>query len=275
MLSQGICDIAETCNGVTDECPTDAVANSGTSCRGIQGGCDVAESCDGVGKACPADVFAANTVVCTGNYFCSGTAAECPTSCASDAGCAGDRVCLSGVCAPGVRAFISSTTTTGAIGGLNVADGLCQNLATSAGIKGPFRAWLSDATGSPSTRFVRSSVPYYLTNHQIVANSYADITDGSFARAVYVNEMGLAVAGNVPFTGTAPNGTALFPATPSQSNCSAWTSASAADHAWCGSMVGDTPGDSAWTESSNAGASRQCNVLHRIYCFGQPTVSND
>jgi hypothetical protein len=54
--SAGICDVAETCDGVGTTCPTDVFAPNTTVCRASTGGCDTAESCTGTGATCPADV---------------------------------------------------------------------------------------------------------------------------------------------------------------------------------------------------------------------------
>jgi hypothetical protein len=50
-----VCDVAESCNGVGDTCPADALATSGTVCRSSSGTCDLAETCTGASAACPAD----------------------------------------------------------------------------------------------------------------------------------------------------------------------------------------------------------------------------
>jgi hypothetical protein len=44
--SAGVCDLAESCDGVGDDCPSDA--KSTAQCRASAGVCDVVESCDGV-----------------------------------------------------------------------------------------------------------------------------------------------------------------------------------------------------------------------------------
>ena len=59
--SAGVCDVAETCDGVGDDCPARRVAPTGTACRASAGVCDVAETCDGVGADCPADAAPSST----------------------------------------------------------------------------------------------------------------------------------------------------------------------------------------------------------------------
>jgi hypothetical protein len=79
----GPCDVAETCDGVTDVCPTDVVAPSATVCRPAAGACDMAETCDGVTNACPADTAQPDGTSCSDGQFCNGA-----------------EHCLSGVCQP-------------------------------------------------------------------------------------------------------------------------------------------------------------------------------
>lgn len=90
--SGGVCDVAESCDGVNDACPADA--KSVAQCRAAAGACDVAESCDGVSDACPADALApASTVcrtaagVCDVADTCTGLSAACPADAKSTAVC--------------------------------------------------------------------------------------------------------------------------------------------------------------------------------------------
>ena len=52
--SAGVCDRAETCNGSSVSCPSDAKRGSTTVCRPAVDECDGAETCDGVSNACTA-----------------------------------------------------------------------------------------------------------------------------------------------------------------------------------------------------------------------------
>ena len=138
----GLCDLAEACNGTTNDCPVDAFKTVGTSCRASAGQCDVAETCPGTSGACPADVFASNTTPCTGTSqsglcdnntadHCSGTANTCVdafksagTSCRASVGqCDAAETCpgTSGACPADI--FASDTTPcTG-----TSQSGLCDN----------------------------------------------------------------------------------------------------------------------------------------------------
>ncbi len=80
-----VCDVAENCTGASAECPADGVVAGGTECRAAAGICDVAEACDGTGTSCPADlVVSAGTEcraaagVCDVAETCDGVVTSCP-----------------------------------------------------------------------------------------------------------------------------------------------------------------------------------------------------
>jgi cysteine-rich repeat protein len=82
----GVCDVAENCTGTGSACPADAVEPATTECRAVAGICDTAENCDGTGVDCPADAFQPSSVtcrpvngVCDTAEQCTGTGANCPT----------------------------------------------------------------------------------------------------------------------------------------------------------------------------------------------------
>lgn len=99
----GPCDVAETCDGASPDCPADVFRAADGVCRAATGPCDVTETCTGTGPDCPPDAFAPAVVscddasACTTNDHCSGTADACtgtPVVC--------DQACLTGVCDPGL-----------------------------------------------------------------------------------------------------------------------------------------------------------------------------
>src|SRR5437660_1326163 len=55
------CDLDESCDGSTADCPPDVTKVAGTECRPAAGTCDVAESCDGSSVDCPADAVEPST----------------------------------------------------------------------------------------------------------------------------------------------------------------------------------------------------------------------
>src|SRR6185312_612814 len=54
-VSAGSCDVAETCDGSSNGCATDAVVAASTVCRASDGVCGVAETCPGQAANSPAD----------------------------------------------------------------------------------------------------------------------------------------------------------------------------------------------------------------------------
>jgi hypothetical protein len=160
------------------------------------------------------------------------------------------------------RVFTTSTTHTGKLGGLAGADTICQNLASAAGLSGTYRAWLSDSTGSPSTRFVRSTGPYQRVDGVTVANDWASLTSGTLLAPLIITEQGNAVpddATKLIWTCTAATGVEF-----SGADCEDWTSE---QPIVMGGFVGQadvvTP---AW---SGDNAYHSCNGDLRLYCFQQ------
>ena len=107
--SAGVCDLAESCDDVGNDCPADA--KSTAECRATAGVCDVAEACDGVNADCPSD--AKSTAVCRSAVddcdtaeSCDGVADTCPadlkqpdgTACDDDNACTQPDACQSGAC---------------------------------------------------------------------------------------------------------------------------------------------------------------------------------
>lgn len=96
--SLGICDLAESCDGTSIDCPLDKAEPTMKECRASAGPCDVAEVCDGVSGACPADKFIAPSTVCRAAVDACDAAEVCS---GSDASCPPDRVKASTVaCRP-------------------------------------------------------------------------------------------------------------------------------------------------------------------------------
>jgi len=82
--AEGLCDLAEVCDGVLPICPTNAFKPAGV-CRPAAGPCDVEESCSGVGPACPTNAFAGPSTTCREAAtacdvpeLCTGSSVDCP-----------------------------------------------------------------------------------------------------------------------------------------------------------------------------------------------------
>ncbi len=158
-----------------------------------------------------------------------------------------------------MRVFVSSTQYNGNLGGLSGGDTKCQTLANAVpALSGArFKAWLSDTSGSPSSRFAQSPGSYKLVDGTVVANSWADLTDGTLAHAINLTESGSAPPGSFVWTDTQTSG-----ALDSTGHCSNWTS-TAAVGAGCGQ---NTMTNYNWTTN----ASCNCSVVaFSLYCFEQ------
>jgi hypothetical protein len=153
---------------------------------------------------------------------------------------------------------VTSTQYGGVLGGLAGADDICQDLATQAGLPGTYKAWLSDSTASPSTRFVRSRGPYRLLDGTTIAANWTALTDGSLAAPIDVTQSGNAV-GNSPgvWTHTETNGAARAGA----NHCGNWASTTGD-----GDIGTHTPSSNdRWTQDAVAA----CNTGQHLYCFQQ------
>ena len=187
-----------------------------------------------------------------------------PDPCAS---CSGDEVCTGGRCVVPAcgsggpcRVFLSSTLHTGNLGGLAGADAICQDLAEAAGLPGTYKAWLSDATSAPISRFVPSTGPYRLVNGATIAANWADLTDGRVAAPINVTETGGASGTNTSaWTATNPDGT-LGP----HGHCSNWSTDTAGQQEQ-GSGGITTRSEGGWT----SGFAGLCELGYHLYCFQQ------
>ena len=155
------------------------------------------------------------------------------------------------------RVFVTSTAYGGSIGGLTGADEICQIFADGANLPGTYKAWLSDSSASPSTRFVRSTGPYRLVDGTQIAADWAHLTDGSLRAPITLTENGDTVNDSYyVWTYTKVDGTGGT----SGEHCGNWTAATG--NGFRGTAAYK---DSNWTQSGSAA----CNTGQHIYCFQQ------
>lgn len=148
----------------------------------------------------------------------------------------------------------SGTEVGGGLGALG-GDAHCQRLANAAGHQGRYLAWLSDDTTSPLARFTQSEYRYRLIDGTVVADDFADLTDGQLAAPIALDEYGViqVSVAEGPWTGTLSSGAAA------SDNCTGWTSSG---NGLTGLADSTT---STWTES----LLKVCGQSHRLYCFQQ------
>ncbi len=138
--------------------------------------------------------------------------------------------------------------------GIEAADSICNNLAAGSGLpwQGSYKAWVSDGTITAPDRLT-SDGPWYRPDGIQVAESKADLLDGSVFSAIVQSNTGLYRAFQLIWTGTNADGS-LNP-----NNCSGWTS-----EAGMGSLGRATDTNTAWTESGQLSCDQ---TSFRIYCF--------
>ena len=168
----------------------------------------------------------------------------------------------------------STTYKAGDLGGLAGADAKCQARAMAAGLTGTFRAWLSDATNSPSSRFPQDAGPYLLVNGGLVANNWIGphLRDApprhQHHRARHGGAHGdpprLHDPDRLDRHGDRRHARAIC-----SSTCGDWTDSSVFS-VW----LGTTSSQADWTASACGGvsgtsAATGCGALAPIYCFEQ------
>ncbi len=159
--------------------------------------------------------------------------------------------------APG-KVFLTSTTYNGNLGGLAGADAKCQARAQAAGLTGTWKAWLSAIDGDARDRITNHE--YVRTDGALVAINLDDLTDGTIANPINIDENGNKVTSN-PFPWTATKSSGVLKTASATCDSSSWTSM--AGLGWIGAADYT---DGMWTETALASA---CGTTKRLYCFEQ------
>jgi hypothetical protein len=160
--------------------------------------------------------------------------------------------------------FVTSTTTTGGVGSIDIAHSICQGEADLAFLSGTYRAWLSVSsaspeTESPATTFPMDVGPYLRTDGAIVAVDWVDLTGGTLLAPIDVTADGdVVIDPEMAWTGTNADGTA---AASVLQTCQEWSTESGQGER--GLITSTT---STWTESPSIVG---CSLPGRLYCFQQ------
>jgi len=159
---------------------------------------------------------------------------------------------------------VSSEAYDGALGGLLGADSTCQDHASSAGLVDEgqiFRAWLSSAETSAASRHQQSMISYILVDGTVIATDWSDLTDGTLASAINLDELGdLVVDTPRAWTNTRSDGKSR-----SSADCVGWTSNDSGPKGHVGWIVMT---DAEWTEAIDF-TPAGCIQERRIYCVEQ------
>lgn len=246
-------------------CACDSSSCTGTAPICVNGGC---VACSGTHK-CDHGCCSSDGSCQPGNTReACGLIAEACDVCMGDEVCSGDRQCVVPCGAPGAvcRVFVTSGMRRGNFGGLDGADQFCQELAMDAALPGTYKAWLSDSTGSPSSRFTQARGPYQLINGVTIADNWTDLTGGSLAHEINIDEFGDVLpdstARNDVWTTTTPGGV-RYTIGGLVVDCENWT---LADFDHFGALGTSSLADANWSE---AGIAITCATRNRLYCFQQ------
>ena len=174
VCGDAIVQVGEKCDdgGESADCNSDCTtATCGDGTVNMSAG----EQCDD-GNATETDACAACKAATCGDGFVQMGVETCDDGNMSD----GDG-CSAACKTESLRAFVSSTTYKGGLGGLAGADMKCQTLADAAKLGGTWMAWLSDDTIGPADRFTTKggNSPYVLVDGTKIADDWADLVDGT------------------------------------------------------------------------------------------------
>ncbi len=256
----GVIEPGEQCDGGganTDDCDDDCTTPMcGDNITNDAAG----EDCDD-GNADSTDACVSCKTAACGDGFVQAGVEQCDDGDPDSDDCSDD-------CEFPRRVFVTSETYKGDLlpaidnkTGLALADAHCQALA-SAKLSGNFKAWLSDDTGSPSTRFDTNFTGAYqlVDGTSIVSGGWAELTSGNLKHAIDRDEQNNVLDEATPWSNTTSDGTKV---TMDEASCMNWTSKLLA----VSGRVGDSSAmDAAW---SDAGAI-PCSVPLPLYCFEDP-----
>lgn len=200
-----------------------------------------------------------------GNPYCANLQTDNDNCGACGVTCAPAKKCVAGTCMASKTVFTTSQKFVSNLGGLAGADAKCQAAATAAGLTGTYMAWLSDATGSPSTRFTRAVVPYRLVNGTLIANDWADLVDGTLKAPINLTELGTtpptaqACSTDNVWCNTNTNGTNI-----GTNSCTNWTGVESGAR-W--GRFGMTTVQ--WTDGGCTGVGFCSSYTFPLFCFEQ------
>lgn len=157
--------------------------------------------------------------------------------------------------------FVTSTNSTGNLGGLTGADAVCQTRAAAAALPdaSTYKAWISTSTTDAVDRFQHLG-PVIRPDGIKIAHSLEDMVDGQLLASINLTGTGVYLGHSAAWTGSDASGQL------SGASCDDWTSNSAGITTWSGATDGS---DLTWTMQWGL----YCNsVLPRLYCVGDSSV---
>jgi hypothetical protein len=155
--------------------------------------------------------------------------------------------------------FVTSSTYTGNLGGLDGADAKCNALAEEAELPGTYKAWLSTTTVNAKDRIADSTLGFQRVDGEMIAANLSDLIDWEILNPISRDEYDATVTTSV-WTGTNESGNKI-----STSTCQDWTYE--LSDLGGGSACGNSgASDFRWTFSI---ASYTCGTMRPFYCIQQ------
>ncbi|MEM7138589.1 MAG: hypothetical protein AAF500_18555 [Myxococcota bacterium] len=151
--------------------------------------------------------------------------------------------------------FVTEAVQNGALGGVQVANRLCQMEADLAELDGTFLVWLSTTDSAVGDRFSQLTGPFTRVDGTLIANDLADLLDGTIEAPINLDANGVQRGGDV-WTGTLATGESFM-----GGDCEGFQEG-VSGVAQCGSTAGT---DATWTEN----ATPSCSTALRLFCFQQ------
>ena len=160
------------------------------------------------------------------------------------------------------KVFVTTAKFEGNLGGLAGADTKCRAAATAGKLANPntFKAWLSDGTTGPATRFDTTFAGIYelVDGTIVVSGGWFELIKGSLAHAINQDESG-GGATATPWSDTDTEGQPIKGGL----HCSAWT----INDNTKGSIGQTDATDATWTNFNDESF---CSAATRLYCFEDP-----
>jgi hypothetical protein len=168
--------------------------------------------------------------------------------------------------------FVTSSTHTAALGGLNGADAICNARAQDAGYKQSFIALLSDAATDARTR-VNIQGPVYSTRGLLIADNATEFWDDSWKMSPYYDEKGdLVKSVREIWTGSQRVAGTVGWKSDAAGSAGSWTSADRAAYpnVMFGKIFTDADGARAWLDTRRFGDfTAAANSSKRILCVSR------
>jgi hypothetical protein len=141
--------------------------------------------------------------------------------------------------------------------GITAGDAICQSRAAASPLSIPnpakFKAWLSDGSTNAKDRFALTAGPWYRLDGIKVADSIADLTDGTIFTAISYSDQGTYLGWYAAWTGTDASGIKTA------NNCNNWGNGTSGN----GHIGSTSETSTGWTSEYDYG----CNNGGVLYCF--------